>query len=107
MTFSDLLPRLGDVVALDRQQLDLSRPDEIRRVVREIHPDLIVNAAAYTAVDQAEKEESLAEAINAARRRSSPRKPKESARRSFTIPPTTSSTAPRIPRTRKTIARIR
>lgn len=60
-----LLPRLGEVVALDRQHLDLSRPDEIRRVVREIHPDLIVNAAAYTAVDQAEKEESLAEAINA------------------------------------------
>jgi dTDP-4-dehydrorhamnose reductase len=61
----DLLPRLGEVVALDRQHLDLSQPDEIRRVVREIHPDLIVNAAAYTAVDQAEKEESLAEAINA------------------------------------------
>jgi dTDP-4-dehydrorhamnose reductase len=61
----DLLPRLGEVVALDRQRLDLSHTDEIRRVVREIHPDLIVNAAAYTAVDQAEKEESLAEAINA------------------------------------------
>ncbi len=49
----------------DRQHLDLSQPDEIRRVVREIHPNLIVNAAAYTAVDQAEKEESLAAAINA------------------------------------------
>ncbi|MGB9007771.1 MAG: dTDP-4-dehydrorhamnose reductase [Candidatus Acidiferrales bacterium] len=61
----DLLPRLGEVVALDRQHLDLSHPDEIRRVVREIHPDLIVNAAAYTAVDQAEREESLAEAMNA------------------------------------------
>jgi dTDP-4-dehydrorhamnose reductase len=61
----DLLPRLGEVVALDRQRLDLSQLHEIRRVVREIHPDLIVNAAAYTAVDQAEKEESLAEAINA------------------------------------------
>ena len=59
------LPRLGDVVALDRQQLDLSRPDEIRRVIRELRPTLIVNAAAYTAVDQAEKEESLAWAINA------------------------------------------
>ena len=59
------LPRLGDAVALDRQQLDLSRPDEIRRVIRELRPTLIVNAAAYTAVDQAEKEESLARAINA------------------------------------------
>lgn len=61
----NLLPRLGEVVALDRRQLDLSQPDEIRRVIREIRPNLIVNAAAYTAVDQAEKEESLAEAINA------------------------------------------
>ncbi|MFZ3329309.1 MAG: dTDP-4-dehydrorhamnose reductase [Candidatus Acidiferrales bacterium] len=60
-----LLPRLGKVVALDRQQLDLSQPGEICRVVREIHPDLIVNAAAYTGVDLAEKEESLAAAINA------------------------------------------
>jgi dTDP-4-dehydrorhamnose reductase len=61
----EFLPPLGEVFALDRQRLDLSQPHEIRRVVREIHPDLIVNAAAYTAVDQAEKEESLAEAINA------------------------------------------
>lgn len=59
------LPRLGEAVGFDRQQLDLSRPDEIRRVIRELRPTLIVNAAAYTAVDQAEKEESLAWAINA------------------------------------------
>ena len=59
------LPRLGEVVALDRQQLDLSLPDEIRRVIREIRPALIVNAAAYTAVDLAEREYSLAQAINA------------------------------------------
>jgi dTDP-4-dehydrorhamnose reductase len=59
------LPRLGEVVALDRQQLDLSRFDEIRRVIRQIRPALIVNAAAYTAVDLAEKEHSLAQAINA------------------------------------------
>jgi dTDP-4-dehydrorhamnose reductase len=61
----DFLPRLGEVVALDRQQLDLSRPDEIRSVIHEIRPRVIVNAAAYTAVDQAEKEEALAQAINA------------------------------------------
>ncbi len=60
-----LLPRVGEVVALDRRHLDLSQPDEIRRVIREIRPNLIVNAAAYTAVDPAEKEESLAKAINA------------------------------------------
>jgi dTDP-4-dehydrorhamnose reductase len=59
------LPRLGEVVALDRQQLDLSRFDEIRRVIRQMRPALIVNAAAYTAVDLAEKERSLAQAINA------------------------------------------
>jgi dTDP-4-dehydrorhamnose reductase len=61
----DFLPLLGEVVSLDRQQLDLSRPDEIRSVIRKIRPTVIVNAAAYTAVDQAEKEESLARAINA------------------------------------------
>jgi dTDP-4-dehydrorhamnose reductase len=60
-----MLPKLGEVVALDRQQLDLSKPDDVRRKIREIHPALIVNAAAYTAVDQAEKEEALARAINA------------------------------------------
>src|ERR1700689_1709643 len=60
-----VLPKLGEVVALDRQQLDLSRPDDIRRTIQEIRPFLIVNAAAYTAVDQAEKEEALAQAINA------------------------------------------
>jgi dTDP-4-dehydrorhamnose reductase len=59
------LPRLGEVIALDRQQLDLSRPADIRRTIQEIRPSLIVNAAAYTAVDQAEKEEALAQAINA------------------------------------------
>jgi dTDP-4-dehydrorhamnose reductase len=59
-----VLARLGDVVATDRQQLDLSRPDEIRQLIREIQPTLIVNAAAYTAVDQAEKDEAAALAIN-------------------------------------------
>jgi dTDP-4-dehydrorhamnose reductase len=59
-----ILPRLGDVVATDRRQLDLSRPDEIRKLIRDVHPSLIVNAAAYTAVDEAEKDEPLARAIN-------------------------------------------
>jgi dTDP-4-dehydrorhamnose reductase len=59
-----MLPRLGDVVATDREHLDLARPDEIRRVIREVRPAFIVNAAAYTAVDQAENDESAARAIN-------------------------------------------
>ena len=59
-----LLPRLGEVVALGRAELDLAKPEEIREVIRRVQPQLIVNAAAYTAVDQAEKEPSLAQAIN-------------------------------------------
>ena len=62
---AQLLPRLGEVTALDRRQLDLAKPSEIRRVVQDIRPNVIVNAAAYTAVDQAEKEEALARVVNA------------------------------------------
>lgn len=58
------LQALGEVVALDRSQLDLSNPDSIREVVRKIKPDLIINPAAYTAVDKAESEPELALAIN-------------------------------------------
>jgi dTDP-4-dehydrorhamnose reductase len=60
-----LLPNVGDVVALDRGQLDLSKPAEIRRKIQEIRPHLIVNAAAYTAVDQAESDTAAAQAMNA------------------------------------------
>jgi dTDP-4-dehydrorhamnose reductase len=59
------MPRIGDVTPLDRQRLDLTRPEEIRRAIRTFHPAFIVNAAAYTAVDKAESEESIARAINA------------------------------------------
>ena len=54
----------GQVMAVGRDEMDLSDPDSIRRIVREFAPDLIVNAAAYTAVDQAESEPDLAQAIN-------------------------------------------
>jgi dTDP-4-dehydrorhamnose reductase len=54
----------GQVMAVGRGEMDLSNPDSIRRTVREIGPDLIVNAAAYTAVDQAESEPELALAVN-------------------------------------------
>ena len=62
-----LLPKLShyQVVALSRHELDLSNQDEIRRIVREIKPNLIINPAAYTAVDKAESEPELAYAINA------------------------------------------
>ena len=54
----------GQVIAVGRDEMDLSNPDSIRRVVRDIVPDLIINAAAYTAVDLAESEPELALAIN-------------------------------------------
>jgi dTDP-4-dehydrorhamnose reductase len=62
---ANLLPRLGDLAAFNHQQLDLSKPEQIRKVIREIHPQVIVNAAAFTNVDQAEKYEPEAQAINA------------------------------------------
>jgi dTDP-4-dehydrorhamnose reductase len=62
---SRLLPELGDVVALGRDGLDLLQPREIRRVIRDIRPNLIVNAAGYTAVDQAENDRAVAHALNA------------------------------------------
>ena len=58
------LAPLGEVVATDRSTLDLADPDAIRRVVREVKPEIIVNAAAYTAVDKAESELELAMRIN-------------------------------------------
>jgi len=59
------LKDLGELIVLGREQLDLSRPESIGEVVRRIQPDLIINAAAHTAVDQAESEPDLAFAINA------------------------------------------
>jgi dTDP-4-dehydrorhamnose reductase len=59
------LKGLGELIVLGREQLDLSQPESIRPVVRHIKPDLIINAAAHTAVDQAESEPELAFAINA------------------------------------------
>lgn len=56
---------LGEVRAPDRQTLDLSDSDSIRRIVRDWRPDIVVNPAAHTAVDKAEGEVALATAINA------------------------------------------
>jgi dTDP-4-dehydrorhamnose reductase len=59
------LGAFGEVVAVDRPEIDLADPDAIRRGVRAVAPRLIVNAAAYTAVDRAETEAELAHALNA------------------------------------------
>lgn len=58
------LQPLGEVTAFNRQQLDLSDEQAIRQAVQDCQPHLIVNAAAYTAVDKAESEPELAHAIN-------------------------------------------
>lgn len=59
------LATLGTVAAPTRQQLDLTDASALRRYLREMQPDLIVNPAAYTAVDKAETEPVLARAANA------------------------------------------
>lgn len=58
------LAALGEVITMDRHGMDIANPDSTRDVIREIKPALIVNAAAYTAVDKAESEPDLAIAIN-------------------------------------------
>lgn len=55
---------LGEVVAVDRAQFDLAQPSSLTARLDELAPDVIVNAAAYTAVDKAESEEALANRIN-------------------------------------------
>ena len=59
------LQALGQVVAVDRSRMDLSDLDQVRDVVRALRPGLIVNPAAYTAVDKAESEPELAHRVNA------------------------------------------
>ena len=59
------LAPLGEIVAFDRAGLDLADPARLASTVRELKPDIIVNPAAYTAVDRAESESEAAFAINA------------------------------------------
>ncbi|QHN02120.1 dTDP-4-dehydrorhamnose reductase [Granulicella sp. WH15] len=64
---SELLPvleRLGEVIAPSRGELDLADPTAVGSLIRELRPRWIVNPAAYTAVDKAESEPELADAIN-------------------------------------------
>src|SRR6266849_6300229 len=60
-----LLPKLGEVIAPDRTELDLREPEIISQIMRNAKPQLVVNAAAYTAVDAAETDQPSALAINA------------------------------------------
>jgi dTDP-4-dehydrorhamnose reductase len=59
------LAGLGDIVATGRQELDLSDPTGIRQLVRSIRPDVVLNTAAYNAVDRAESEPDIAFKVNA------------------------------------------
>ena len=61
----EILPKFGAVHAYDYPDIDLSDFDGMRALIREIKPDVIYNATAYTAVDRAESDVELAEAINA------------------------------------------
>ena len=58
------LRALGEVIATDREQLDLTNLNAIRTFIDQIKPDIIINPAAYTAVDKAESEPDLAYQIN-------------------------------------------
>ena len=55
----------GEIIVLGRDTVDLARPEQMRGIVRSARPDVILNAAAYTAVDRAESEPDLARSINA------------------------------------------
>lgn len=63
--FQRILPLLGDVIALDRDDLDLCDLFAVEQAINEFEPALIVNASAYTDVDRAESESELAMQINA------------------------------------------
>ena len=58
------LAPLGDVIALDFPEVDFTQPQLLKDVVRQAKPDLIVNPAAYTAVDKAEKDQDTARLVN-------------------------------------------
>ncbi len=60
------LAPLGDLTAWGREEAEFTRPDALRERVRALAPNIIVNAAAYTAVDRAETDEATAHLVNAA-----------------------------------------
>ena len=60
-----ILHSFGKVIAYGRKEADLEKPTQIQRILNENNPDIIVNAAAYTAVEKAETEEEKAYIVNA------------------------------------------
>jgi dTDP-4-dehydrorhamnose reductase len=60
------LAPLGEVIALGSAEADFAQPESLAAIVRSVAPDIVVNAAAHTAVDRAESEPERAHAINAA-----------------------------------------
>ena len=58
------LASVGQIIALDKMSADLTQPDKLRDVIYSINPDIIINAAAYTAVDKAESEPDCAMLVN-------------------------------------------
>lgn len=101
------LQGLGRVVPCDRATLDLSDTERVRAFVRDVKPSLIVNPAAYTAVDQAENDVDVARRLNADVPRVFAEEWRAAAVRWFTTRPTTCSTARKRRRTRKPTRRIR
>jgi dTDP-4-dehydrorhamnose reductase len=59
------LATLGEVISYDYPEIDLSKPENLRNIIRNAAPQIIVNAAAYTNVDKAESETELAQRVNA------------------------------------------
>ena len=58
------LAPLGSIIAVDLAELDIADPDAVRAFIRELRPDVLVNPAAYTAVDKAETQPEIALAVN-------------------------------------------
>jgi dTDP-4-dehydrorhamnose reductase len=61
----NILSSTYQLTSISRQQIDLTQPEKLRTIIRDIKPEIIINAAAYTAVDKAENEAEIAHIINA------------------------------------------
>ena len=59
-----ILSQFGEIIATGRNEMNLADPSQVRRVVQQIKPELIINAGAYTAVDKAESNQELAKVVN-------------------------------------------